>query len=273
MNLPRILIISTSSVDHAENIATELGSERIADSDNLHYYSWTIDNKYYSVRVLLFVTDALTLDTSLDDVEAIIIHHDSKAENPTRTLDDYLPLVNSLSNADIFLLACQSFDNSETKDKVSEWSRTHNFEMVELERANTFDITDEEIENNVCGMDRIIEALHTHLWPNRILKGNLTNSSIESSPDINNVEDQLGSMRLNSGAQRNSEQSLMESMLDGMMGEENADFGELFGRLMDMKEHAASLSTNNRRAAAEQLVTVFWKAMGGDPSEVENLDD
>lgn len=56
------------------------------------------------------------------------------------------------------------------------------------------------------------------------------------------------------------------------MGEEHTDFGELFGRLMDMKEHAASLSSNNRHATAEQLVTAFWKAMGGDPSEVEDLD-
>ena len=56
------------------------------------------------------------------------------------------------------------------------------------------------------------------------------------------------------------------------MGEESTDFGELFGSLMDMKEHAASLSSDHRRAAAEQLVTAFWKAMGGDPSEVEDLD-
>lgn len=57
---------------------------------------------------------------------------------------------------------------------------------------------------------------------------------------------------------------------DGIMGEENADFGELFSQLMAMKEHAASLPTNQRKIAAEQLVTAFWKAMGGDPSETED---
>lgn len=62
-------------------------------------------------------------------------------------------------------------------------------------------------------------------------------------------------------------------VLDGIMGEENTDFGELFGQLMAMKEHAAALSPSNRRAAAEQLVTAFWKAMGGDASEIEDLDD
>lgn len=54
------------------------------------------------------------------------------------------------------------------------------------------------------------------------------------------------------------------------MGGEDADFGELFSQLMAMKEHAASLPTNERRIAAEQLVTAFWKAMGGDPSEIDD---
>lgn len=56
------------------------------------------------------------------------------------------------------------------------------------------------------------------------------------------------------------------------MDSEGADFGELFNQLRAMKEHAASLPSNQRRVAAEQLVTAFWKAMGGDPSEVDDLD-
>lgn len=57
---------------------------------------------------------------------------------------------------------------------------------------------------------------------------------------------------------------------DSIMGDENADFGELFGQFMDMKEHAASLPTNERRVVAEQVVTAFWKAMGGDLLEIED---
>lgn len=54
------------------------------------------------------------------------------------------------------------------------------------------------------------------------------------------------------------------------MGNENADFGDLFGQFMAMKEHAASLPTNERRVVAEQVVTAFWKAMGGDLLEIED---
>lgn len=57
---------------------------------------------------------------------------------------------------------------------------------------------------------------------------------------------------------------------DGILGDENADFGELFGQFMAMKEQAASLPSNERRVMAEQVVTAFWKAMGGDLLEIED---
>lgn len=60
---------------------------------------------------------------------------------------------------------------------------------------------------------------------------------------------------------------------DGIMGEENADFGELFSQLMAMKQHASTLDSSNRRAAAEQLVTAFWRSIGGDPSEIDDLHE
>lgn len=59
-------------------------------------------------------------------------------------------------------------------------------------------------------------------------------------------------------------------ILEGIMDGENADFGELFSQFAAMKEHAASLPTNERRIMAEQVVTAFWKAMGGDLLEIED---
>lgn len=48
------------------------------------------------------------------------------------------------------------------------------------------------------------------------------------------------------------------------MGEEDTDFGELFGELRAMKEHIMSLPPNERKNGAELLVMAFWKAMGGN---------
>lgn len=52
--------------------------------------------------------------------------------------------------------------------------------------------------------------------------------------------------------------------LDGIMGGQDTDFGELFGNLRAMKEHAASLPMSERRIVAEQVVIAYWKAMLGD---------
>lgn len=89
------------------------------------------------------------------------------------------------------------------------------------------------------------------------------------------MQDMLGQYGLNKRTETNKSESLKLISLefkftDGIMGDENADFGELYGQLMAMKEHAASLPTNERRLVAEQVVTAFWKAMGGDLLEIED---
>lgn len=110
----------------------------------------------------------------------------------------------------------------------------------------------------------------------------------EQNPDMDEVEEKFENIEL---SQDSTETLPIENMLgklknnslwdffaapiyhffsDGIMGEENVDFGELFSQLRAMKEHAALLPTDQRRIAAEQLVTAFWKAMGGDPSEMED---
>lgn len=56
------------------------------------------------------------------------------------------------------------------------------------------------------------------------------------------------------------------------MNNEEADFGELFSNLRTIKENAALMPVSQRRVVAEQLVTAFWKAIGGDPSEIEDIE-
>ncbi|KAH0548441.1 alpha- and gamma-adaptin-binding protein p34-like [Cotesia glomerata] len=272
MDLPRVLIVSTES-GKASAIAKDLDSQLMGGDNDIKYFSWNIDNKYYLAKVVLCATEKLPLGMPVDGVEAVILHYEPKGEEPLH-LEQYVSLIQSLSEADIFLLACEAFPNVHSKDQVIEWCHIHKFELVEMINSDaTSDSMDNDLEPEKFGIERLIEALHTHTWPNRILKG-IPNGRISTStePDVNEIKDQLENIQLN--ASRNgTDNLLMNSVLDGIMGEENTDFGELFGQLMAMKEHAAALSPSNRRAAAEQLVTAFWKAMGGDASEIEDLDD
>ncbi|XP_024938129.1 alpha- and gamma-adaptin-binding protein p34 isoform X1 [Cephus cinctus] len=287
--LPRVLIASTVK-DKAADIVKSLGSEQLVGQSDTDNYIWNIDNKYYTAQILLCTTENPWTNISLyEGIEALIIYHDPQAEQAAQLLDDWMPLINSISEAEILLFVCNALPDGAIKDQVVEWCTLHKFELVEFGSVDAKEVADQEDENEKHGIDRIIEALHAHAWPNMALKGPYFYYSYtkkyhchivmkivftdqnpiteKASSDVNNVGEQLGNIRL-----ANADTLHMDSILDGIMGAENTDFGELFGQLMAMKEHAASLPANERRIAAEQLVTAFWKAMGGDPSEIEESD-
>lgn len=267
MNLPRILIASTES-GKANEIAASIGGERLPEDDDrvFEYYLWNIRNKYYVAQVLICTTEKPATDIPVDDVQALIVHHDPLTENAEERLKEWSPLINSLAEAEVLLFSCNFITDSAARNAVTKWCLQNRFELVELNKPE--DPDDLEAENNKYGIDRIVEALHAHVWSNMILKSGTSSEPEKQSVDVNEVGEKFENIVL---SQRSTaETSPMENMLDGIMGEENADFGELFGQLRAMKEHAAMLPTDQRRIAAEQLVTAFWKAMGGDPSEMED---
>ncbi|KAK9719832.1 hypothetical protein QE152_g22470 [Popillia japonica] len=58
-----------------------------------------------------------------------------------------------------------------------------------------------------------------------------------------------------------------EVLLDEGMDE----FTELFGQLHMMKQSVQALSGAERKQRAEEMVTAFWKAIGGDEDEIQDL--
>lgn len=54
---------------------------------------------------------------------------------------------------------------------------------------------------------------------------------------------------------------------------EGMDFSSLFGQLQEMKERVSSMSNDQRKACAEQVVLAFWKAIGGDNDEIDMSED
>ncbi|XP_066583996.1 alpha- and gamma-adaptin-binding protein p34-like [Prorops nasuta] len=261
MELPSVLILSTVN-GKADEIASKIDAKLFSSDDDSKYYLWDIDNKYYKAQVLICATENTCTKIKLENVEALIIYHDPQADNADANLTKWLSIVSTLSEIEVLLFVCESITDIAIKEKVMTWCLQRNFELIEMENTEIENNIDHDLECNKYGIDRIVEALHAHMWPNMILKGQ------EHKNDINQVKEQLEQIQLNSN--NVSERLQMESVLDGIMGEENADFGELFTQLRAMKDHAASLPTNQRRLAAEQIVAAFWKAMGGDPSEIDD---
>lgn len=260
MSLPQVLIASTKE-GKAREIAENIGAKRLSEQDDIVDYLWNIDNKYYTSQVLVRVVDNVSFTFPVEGVSALIVYHDPQADKVDQELEHLAASLSTLfSTAEVFLYACDSISDTYVRDKVLNWCIHNKFEMVELEQTGDSEF---DTEDNKYGIERIIEALHAHTWPNIVLKDKLQ----EEAPEVNEIGEQFENMRLTRDP---SERLCMEDMLNGIMGDQNADFGELFGQLMVMKEHAASLPTNERRIVAEQVVTAFWKAMGGDLLEIED---
>ncbi|XP_020712409.2 alpha- and gamma-adaptin-binding protein p34-like isoform X2 [Athalia rosae] len=271
MNLPRVLIASTVS-GKADDIAKEIGCKDLLSKDDvIKYYVWDIENKYYKAQVLLCTTDNPLIKIDCEGVEGLVIYFDGRLDRRTNSLDEWVPLISSLSEAEVQILAWDSAVPSANVEDLQDWCTQYKFELVDLSHTDSTENPDDsDEENEKHGINRIVEALHAHTWPNMDLKGDTTMPE-NVCTDITDVDEQLQGVHLN--PIHNVSQSLqLEHMLEGIMGGENADFGELFGQLLAMKEHAASLPANQRRAAAEQLVTAFWKAMGGDSEEIDGVE-
>ncbi|XP_076240773.1 alpha- and gamma-adaptin-binding protein p34 [Calliopsis andreniformis] len=301
MNLPRLLIVSTEK-GKANEIATSIGAEKLSNQDYFEYYLWNIQNKYYKTQVLVCVTENPSQDIVIDGVEALIVHHDPQAENADQNFKQWSSLISSLAEAEVLLFSCNCITDVLIRDKVIKWCLQKKFELIELNRPE--DASEADSEHNKYGTERIIEALHAHMWPNMTLKvqeiyiidlyfiGKSSNTE-EQSSDMNSVEEQFENIKL---TQDSTERLPMENIaLLNRFRKKPLETLETFQikpdhskiksfhpiyighvfrcQLMAMKEHAASLPTNQRRIAAEQLVTAFWKAMGGDPYTTKNIKE
>ncbi|RLU15065.1 hypothetical protein DMN91_012952 [Ooceraea biroi] len=267
MDLPQILVISTKKGKSGE-IAESIGAKRSPQTDSVVVdYLWDIDNKYYTSQVLIRTVDlCVPNNLPVEGVNALIVYHDldtpDDPESVDRELKHLASILPALTTAEILLFCCGAIsDEYLVREKLVNWCLCNKFELVELQQTGD---SESDTEGNKYGIERIVEALHAHIWPNIVLKDK---PGTEETSKLDEIEEQFENIRLTRDP---AERLQMQHMLDGIMGDENADFGELFGQLMAMKEHAASLPTNARRRVAEQVVTAFWKAIGGDHLEIDD---
>ncbi|GJQ77268.1 hypothetical protein Trydic_g20693 [Trypoxylus dichotomus] len=218
---------------------------------------WTIDTKYYTANVNLHaITEYYERDDEFNEtVKALIIYTDCNVESGLTGLNKWKSIENEC-DLEIKLLV-SDYCNGETMVSIkqaTEWSRKHGFEFVVLHP--TIEKDDDEIIKEKVGVERIIEILQTCIWPNLQMKE-------ASTVGYSNIE------KLNL---HQTEAENLDKFLDKMLLEEGVDeFTELFGQLHMMKQSIQSLSGPERKQCAEQMVTAFWKAIGGDDDELQDL--
>ncbi|KAB0796604.1 hypothetical protein PPYR_10665 [Photinus pyralis] len=259
-SLPIILIVSSSSTKPKSVIKLLTGATVVTETENEVSCTWQIDTKYYTADVDIYgITDTYDRTSEFNNnVDALIIHMDSNKDTGLEDLVKWQSLENDC-DPEIKLLIC-NYCNAETKVKKAnaiDWCLKHGYELIELypNVVRCEETEEDEIIKEKVGVDRIIEALQAHVWPSLVLKSKHENVSrrnedIEESSSVNSNQLKEGGFLTN---------------------EATDDFTELFSQLHMIQQSMKSLPISQRKQCAEQMVTAFWHAIGGDEEEISDI--
>lgn len=244
--IPSIVVVSSSSTKPKSLIRLitgNSGDDELEESDCISK-KWHIDTKYYSAEVnfIGITEDYVRTEEFNDNVEALIIHMDSNKSTGLEDLKKWETLENDC-NPEVKLLISNYFavETKITQNRATEWCLKRGYELVELYPNKATTEESEQIIAEKTGVDRIVEALQAHMWPNLIMKGENTMK-----------------MATNKSAK--------EELDDGI-----DEFADLFQQLHTMKGSIESMPMQQRRQCAEQMVTAFWRAIGGEEDEIADL--
>lgn len=260
-NTPSILIVSSSNTKPKSLIKLITKKTDIKpDTDNIGILKqvWEIDTKYYTANVNLVGLENdvnVTEELNVEYVEALIIHMDTNKETGLDDLSKWEP-IESACSLDIKLLVCNycTDDTKITRNKALEWCTKRGFEFVELYPFQT--TVDEDDSKEKMGVERIIEALQSHTWSNLEMK-----TKSNSKKQLNVFE----------GVSSSFLESPTSVLKDSFRSDVTDDFTELFSQLHMMKDNLQNMPMNQRKQCAEQMVTAFWKAIGGEEEELLDL--
>lgn len=253
---PSIVVVSSSSTKPKSliRLITDNNTDDEQEENNKISKKWLINTKYYNAEVkLIGITEDYKRTVEFNEnVEALIIHMDSNKSSGLEVLKKWENL-ESDCNPEVKLLVSNYFtaDTKITHNKATEWCIKRGYELIELYPTKTA-ATDEseQIIKEKTGVERIVEALQAHMWSNLVMK-----------------DERTGKLHINRSKKENR-----CSSADNVVEDDGLDeFTDLFQQLHTMKDSMQSMPMNQRRQCAEQMVTAFWKAIGGDDDEIADL--
>ncbi|XP_064619514.1 alpha- and gamma-adaptin-binding protein p34-like [Lineus longissimus] len=176
MSAPCALLASCTNLDPKVLVKGILDTEDLPDPENvledISSYAWHIDTKYYTADVSICTTQKKTIGDAefASNVQAIILHFDSKEASSFAMVNSWLPFASEIEpEIQILLCDCCRYEDVVAKSKVHDWCLKHNFELVEMKPDEDSD-SEEDDFREPRGMERVIKALHAHMWPNLVMK-------------------------------------------------------------------------------------------------------
>lgn len=283
--LPICLVVSTGATDPNIIIQGITGGSTMVDKneDGLPFYKWDIVTKYYTatINVCHLMEKTLVGRVFAANVEAVVIYSDSNNIDGLKEVDQWLPFVNEFE-PEIKILVCDRCAIEEgdqqrySKYDAQKWCITNGFELVELDPSEEVDPDDDFPET--LGLQRIVQALHAHSWPNLLLRSTaeVDKSRIDHLSRLLLGENIMESNRDESVSGHSAAVPVTEDALQPTEEDSSVEsFDQLFQQLCTMKSQVDNmqLGSADRRAYAEKVTMAFWRAMDGDEDEIQGLAD
>ena len=220
-------------------------TKQIDGYESIPFHSnWNLTNKYFNANIKVCISKEFQIEkVNKGYIEAVIILFNLDQENEFIKIKE---VSNTLKSGclEVSILVNINEQTSGSKyDDVFQWCIDNNFELVQIHDKTEEDEEDEFPEK--VGIDRIIEALRSHVWSNHILH--------EENDNVRKPN-----LKSNTKEQKTDEQGDIENM---------QTFEELFGNFEKMKEKAQTLHSDDRKEYAEKVTLAFMEALGIDDED------
>jgi hypothetical protein len=184
MNRPHIIVAGDKSDELIGEILSRTSSVTIGN-DTMHQLCF--DTKYYTADVVCcHAMDDRVPPSIVDSIEAVVLRFDGHS---TTTIDAWIERIDEWpSSVEIRLAVC---DRLYDTDRIRSLCLRHSFELIEIDPNEE---TRDELADcrELFGVDRVIQALRTHEWPNATMKDDPTSATnnldrlrkwIDAAPD------------------------------------------------------------------------------------------
>lgn len=220
-------------------------SKQIDGYDIIPFHSnWNLTNKYFKANIKVCICKEFQIEkVNKGHIEAVIILFNLDQDNEYIKIKEVSDTLKSGCLEVSILVNINEQTSGSKYDDVFQWCVDNNFELVQIHDEKEEDEEDEFPEK--VGVDRIIEALKSHVWSNHTLHEENDNSR---TPNLES----------NTKKQKPNEQGDMENM---------QTFEELFGNFEKMKEKAQTLHGDERKEYAEKVTLAFMEALGIDDED------
>jgi len=247
-------------------------SDKTLKTDDFNSFTWTVQTKYFTADISVCCCpdhffDNLT-DMELNEVEAVLLISDV---NDIRCLTKLKRIVSVVAEKDIevrLLYSCQEISDTDYRNEVMGLCIDNEFELVENNEEDEEQEEQEDAFEEKRGIDRVVEALKSHVWSNHVMNNGNKKTTTTTTTTTTDAAD-------------NDIDDVSDEVYGGKATEEadDASFNELFGRFMEMKATANTLTGDERREYAAKVSLAFMDALGieeGDSSsgaDDENCGD